>query len=158
MYVCRQSFLTWQESWPPFSCPAQRKISGINSCRPARRNIDLQQSLLTMGTDTCAHHMSLLHQFSTRVYCCLKCFWTCVHVASKTKQSVLHALAVRNCLWENFMSNTKNRSSLLAIFGCRLESSLFKWFRYIRHFVPCQIQVKAKLSLRPNIEPQTTDS
>lgn len=42
----------WQESWPPVSCPAQRKISGMNSCRPARRNIDLHRSLLTIGTET----------------------------------------------------------------------------------------------------------
>ena len=70
MYVCRISLLTWQESWPPFSCPAHRKISGMNSCLPARRNMDLQQSLLTIGTDTCIHYSSLLHQFSTGTYCC----------------------------------------------------------------------------------------
>lgn len=42
----------WQESWPPLSCPAQRKMSGMNSCRPARRNIDLQRSFETIGTCT----------------------------------------------------------------------------------------------------------
>lgn len=37
----------------PFSWPAQRKISGMNSWRPAFKNIDLHLSLLTMGTETC---------------------------------------------------------------------------------------------------------
>lgn len=42
----------WQESWPPVSCPAHKNISGMNSWRPARRNIVLHRSLLTIGTDT----------------------------------------------------------------------------------------------------------
>lgn len=42
----------WQESWPPVSWPAHKNISGINSCRPARKNIILHRSLLTMGTWT----------------------------------------------------------------------------------------------------------
>lgn len=42
----------WQESWPPVSWPAHKNISGMNSCRPARRNMVLHRSLLTMGTDT----------------------------------------------------------------------------------------------------------
>lgn len=42
----------WQESWPPVSWPAHRNISGINSCLPARKNIILHRSLLTIGTWT----------------------------------------------------------------------------------------------------------
>lgn len=53
--VYRRSYFidTWQESWPPLSYPAQRNMSGMNSCLPALRNIDLHLSLLTMGTETC---------------------------------------------------------------------------------------------------------
>lgn len=51
---------TWQESWPPLSYPAQRKMSGMNSCLPALRNIDLHLSLLTMGTETCNRHQILV--------------------------------------------------------------------------------------------------
>lgn len=36
----------------PKSWPAHKKMSGMNSCRPALRNIDLHLSLLTMGTET----------------------------------------------------------------------------------------------------------
>jgi len=67
-----QCVLTWQESWPPFSCPAHRKISGMNSCRPARRNMDLQQSLLTMGTDT--YNQSIQFIISSIINCSLLLF------------------------------------------------------------------------------------
>lgn len=36
----------------PKSCPAHKKISGMNSCLPALKNIDLHRSLLTIGTVT----------------------------------------------------------------------------------------------------------
>jgi hypothetical protein len=112
--MCRVTLLTWQESWPPFSCPAHRKISGMNSCRPARRNMDLQQSLLTMGTDTCACYSSLLHQFNIGTYNCWNILCICVRVVCN-KRHGLYAMTVRNCLSAHFLSNTKNCLSPLAI-------------------------------------------
>lgn len=42
----------WHESCPPVSWPAHKNISGMNSWRPARKNIILHRSLLTIGTCT----------------------------------------------------------------------------------------------------------
>lgn len=46
------NLIPWHESCPPPSWPAQRNISGMISWRPARRNMCLHLSLLTIGTVT----------------------------------------------------------------------------------------------------------